>query len=125
MSPDYITGLAQTDGSFFCSIILSNRHLFGIQFRPKFSITADLNSLLVLEEIKKYFGCGDIIINKKNHSAEYIVSRLTDLMYVIIPHFNIHPVFCAKLHAFNLFSKIVLSLYNKNRTLESRKELLI
>lgn len=56
MSPGYITGLAQTDGSFFCSIILSTKHLFGIQFRPKFSITADLNSIHVLEQIKIYFG---------------------------------------------------------------------
>lgn len=125
MSPGYITGLAQTDGSFFCSIILSTKHLFGIQFRPKFSITADLNSIHVLEQIKIYFGCGDINVNKKNHSAEYVVSKLTDLMIIIIPHFKNHPVFCAKLHAFNLFAQIVTSLFEKNkRTLEGRRELL-
>ena len=46
MSPDYITGLSQTDGSFFCSVIMSSRHKFGLQFRPKFTLTADLDSAI-------------------------------------------------------------------------------
>lgn len=126
MTPGYITGLTQTDGSFFCSIALAPLHLFGLQFRPKFSITCDLNSIHVLEEIKLYFGCGKITINKKNHSAEYVVSKLSDLVNIIIPHFKEYPVFCAKLHAFTLFSQIVLSLNGKNkRNIEGRRELLI
>ena len=126
MNPGYITGLAQTDGSFFCTLSLSLKHLFGIQFRPKFSITCDLNSINVLEEIKTYFNCGTITINVKNHSAEYVVSKISDLINIIIPHFLNFPLFCAKLHAFNIFVKIVNALYNKtHRTLEGRQELLI
>jgi len=49
LSPGYISGLTQSDGSFFCSIILSPKHRFGLQFRPKFTITADLDSKYVLE----------------------------------------------------------------------------
>ena len=52
MSYGYISGLTQTDGSFFCSIILSPKHRFGLQFRPKFTITADLDSKHVLDSIK-------------------------------------------------------------------------
>jgi len=69
MSPGYISGLVQTDGSFFCSITLSDKHLFGLQFRPKFTITTDLNSKYVLDSILLYFGCGKITINIKNHTA--------------------------------------------------------
>ena len=43
LSPGYISGLTQTDGSFFCSVIISSKHRFGLQFRPKFTITADLD----------------------------------------------------------------------------------
>ena len=41
-------------------------------------------------------------------------------------HFLNYPVFCAKLHAFKLFSQIVSTLSTKdNRTIEGRIELLI
>jgi len=126
-----ITGLTQTDGSFFCSIILSPKHRFGLQFRPKFTITADLNSKYVLDSIHSYFGCGKVTINTKNYTAEYEVVKLEDLKKNIIPHFKDYPVFCAKLHAFNLFSEIVyfyfylFSLCNKEkRTIEGRRVLL-
>jgi len=47
------------------------------------------------------------------------------LKQIIIPHFKKYPFFCAKLHAFNLFSEIVNALYNKDkRTIEGRRKLL-
>src|SRR5881394_734762 len=106
MSPGYISGLTQTDGSFFCSIILSSKHRFGIQFRPKFTITADVDSKYVLDTIQLYFSCGNVSINNKNHTAEYQVEKLEDLKNKIISHFQKYSVFCAKLHAFNLFYQI-------------------
>jgi hypothetical protein len=125
LSPGYITGLVQTDGSFFCTIALSTKHRFGLQFRPKFTITADLNSKYVLISILNYFSCGNITENIKNHTAEFEVTRIEELYKIIIPHFNKYPLFCSKLHAFNLFSKIVYFLFNKEkRTLEGRRELL-
>ena len=64
ITPGYISGLTQTDGSFFCSISLSSKHLFGIQFRPKFTITADLDSKYVLDSVQSYFQqSGKININ--------------------------------------------------------------
>ena len=125
LSAGYITGLAQTDGSFFCSIVLSSKHRFGIQFRPKFCITADLDSKYVLDDIQKYFNCGKVNINLKNHTAELLVEKLEDLKSIIIPHFQNNPVFCAKLHAFYLFKEIVEALCNKEkRTIEGRREML-
>lgn len=125
MSPGYISGLTQTDGSFFCSIILSSKHRFGLQFRPKFTITADLDSKYVLDEIQLFFGCGYVTVNNRNHTAEFLVERLEELKNKIIPHFINYPVFCAKLHAFNLLNLIVTALINKEkRTIEGRRELL-
>jgi LAGLIDADG endonuclease len=122
LTPGYITGLTQTDGSFFCSIIISN--VGNIKFIPVFDITADLTSKYVLEEIHKYFGCGYIGISMKNHTASYRVTKLTDLLNIIIPHFNLHYLFCAKLHAFNLFQLIVeVLIKNKTKDVECQKKL--
>jgi len=66
-----------------------------------------------------------VTINKQNYTAEFEVVRLEDLNNIIIPHFTNYPVFCAKLHAFNLFKEIVIALFNKDkRTIEGRRELL-
>ena len=125
LSPGYISGLAQTDGSFFCSVVISTKHRFGLQFRPKFTLTADLDSKYVLDSIAQYFGCGKVNTNLKTHSAEYLVERIEDLQNIIVPHFLNYSVFCAKLHAFKLFSQIVSTLSTKdNRTIEGRIELL-
>lgn len=125
LSPDYISGLAQTDGSFFCSVVISTKHRFGLQFRPKFTLTADLDSKYVLDSIAQYFCCGKVTTNLKTHSAEYVVEKLENLKNIIIPHFLNYPVFCAKLHAFKLFKQIVSILSTKdNRTIEGRIELL-
>lgn len=125
LSPGYISGLTQTDGSFFCSVILSPKHRFGIQFRPKYTITADLDSKYVLDSIQAYFNCGIVTVNNQKHTAEFVVNKLEDLNNIIIPHFNIYSVFCGKLHAFKLFKEIVTALFNKEkRTLEERRELL-
>ncbi len=125
LSPGYISGLTQSDGSFFCSISLSSRHRFGIQFRPRFTITADLDSKHVLKSIKLFFNCGKIFVNEKNYTAELLIEKIEDLYSIIIPHFINYPVFCGKLHAFKFFKEIVEALYFKEkRTIEGRRDLL-
>ena len=92
LSPGYISGLAQTDGSFFCSVVISTKHRFGLQFRPKFTLTADLDSKYVLDSIAQYFSCGKVNTNLKTHSAEYLVERIEDLQNIIIPHFTLGQI---------------------------------
>jgi hypothetical protein len=61
----------------------------------------------------------------KTNSAVFLVRKLSDLYNIIIPHLKNYPVHCAKLHAFNLFTKIVSALQNKEmKSLEERRELL-
>ena len=78
-----------------------------------------------MDNIQQYFNCGKVNINFQNYTAEFLVDRLEDLKTKIVPHFQNYPVFCAKLHAFNLFKEIVIALSNKDkRTIEGRRELL-
>jgi hypothetical protein len=113
LTPGYITGLTQTDGSFSCGIVITATK--SINFRPCFQITADLTSKFVLDKICKYFSCGNVTINKEQHTANFVVTKTDDLLNIIIPHFNLFPLFCAKLHAFELFKLIINEkIKNKN-----------
>lgn len=122
LSPGYITGLTQTDGSFSCGISIINKRL--LNFRPVYQITVDLTSKHVLDSIISYFGCGKITIEISRHTATYQVTKITDLLNIIIPHFNEHPLFCAKLHAFNLFKLIIENLNNNiHKGIEGKKKI--
>lgn len=117
--------MSQTDGSFNCSLKSSKTCRFGIQFSPEFNICAEIGSIQVLKLIQDYFGCGHVYTNPKTNSATFVVTKLSDLYTIILPHFSKHQVHCAKLHAFKLFTKIVSALYNKEmKSLEERRELL-
>lgn len=123
LSPGYITGLAQTDGSFSCLISISSG---AVKFIPNFTITTDLDSKYVLEDILKYFKCGRINIDVKDNTANLVVSSRKEFIDIIFPHFDKHPLFCSKLHSYNLLKKIVYNLIdNKHKTNEGQKELAI
>jgi len=113
LTPGYITGLTQTDGCFSCGFIVTPNKT--LSFALIFIITADLPCKYVLDEICKYFGCGNVNINKPNNTANFVVTKTDDLLNIIIPHFNENPLFCAKLHAFDLFKLIINEkIKNKN-----------
>jgi hypothetical protein len=58
---------------------------------------------------------GSVTISKLNHTANFKVTKTDDLLNIIIPHFNLFPLFCAKLHAFELFKLIINEkINNKN-----------
>ena len=118
----YISGLTQSDGSFFCSIekVIKKDKSKGLTFTPIFDLTADLDSKHALDLIQNYFCCGSVSINYKDSTARYRVINRADLINIIIPHFKAYPVFFNKLHAFNLFIQILehLSLKPKDRDLK-------
>lgn len=120
INPWYISGLVQADGSFFCVLSKKANALYGLQFRPKFVITIDLDSVSVLINIKNYFKCGTILTNR--NVAEFIVDNKKDIKNIIIPHFLQYPVVLDKLHSFNLFKNIVtILLDNTHRTKQKRR----
>lgn len=83
--PDYISGLVQADGSFYISLkkTVSSRKIIPYAI---FTLTQDLDSIGVLQLIQRKFACGHIYKNINKHSAELVVSTISELQSVIIPH---------------------------------------
>jgi hypothetical protein len=64
-----------------------------------------------LLQLQQFFGCG---LNRKNRkAATFIVTKLSDLINVIIPHFLNYPLFTQKAVDFRLFKQIILLMQNK------------
>lgn len=108
IDPYYISGLTQADGSFNCGISISkSKFTKTLGFKPIFDICLDIDSISVLIQIQKYFGCGRVSVVRSDNSVHFLVSNLQELKENIIPHFIKYPVFFNKLHAFELLVQIV------------------
>jgi LAGLIDADG endonuclease len=120
LTPEFISGFAQADGSFYCKISINEEKegTAAIKFRPSFTLTQDTSSCGVLFKILEYFNCGYISHSETRDCSEFHCTSLVDNLNVIIPHFRAFPLFDDKLHAFVLFSEIVSLLdFIKNNNL--------
>jgi hypothetical protein len=80
---------------------------YGLRIRATFTITQNLDSIGILEQVQSDFNCGNVFINKKRGSAEFVVSSILDLQKWIIPHFINYPLHYSKQRSFLIFLSIV------------------
>jgi hypothetical protein len=114
----WISGFTDGEGCFSVAVISNKTTRFGKQIFPEFVITQGAKSLPALEEIKKYFGCGNIFVNKRydNHNENlyrYCVRSLRELDQQIIPFFQRYPLRTYKQNDFIIFQKVVETMLEK------------
>ena len=119
----WISGFADGEGCFTISIINNPTTRFGKQIFPEFVITQGAKSLKTLEEIKKFFGCCSIILNKRydNHNENlyrYCVRSIEDLENKIIPFFEKFKLRTHKIKDFLIFKKVIMMMSQKRHLKE-------
>lgn len=114
LHPYFVTGFSDGESSFIASISHNPKNLLNWVVSSKFVISLHLAELPLLLSIQEFFGgIGFITKDFKNNKVSYTVTKLDDLVNVIIPHFNSFPLFTQKRLDFILWSKIVNLMYNK------------
>jgi len=125
----WITGFVDGEGCFSIAVIKNKTTKFGKQIFPEFVVTQGAKSLMALEKIKNFFGCGNIFVNKRydNHNENlyrYCVRSLDELNTKVIPFFKKHPLQTYKQKDFLIFEKVVkLMIKRKHLTAKGRKEI--
>ncbi len=114
----WIVGFTDGEGCFSISIFRNSTSKSGWQVFPEFVITQGEKSLSALELFEEYFECGRIFVNKRydNHSEHlyrYCVRSVRDLQEKVIPFFREHKLRTAKQKDFEIFTKIVMMIANK------------
>ncbi len=117
----WVVGFVDGEGCFSISVVKNVGCRLGWQVQHEFSVTQAAPSKSVLEELNGFFGCGSIIENNRrdNHRhrlMRYAVKRRSDLIDVIIPFFEDHPLKTAKQRDFESFSAVI-SLMKSDRHL--------
>ena len=82
----------------------------GFQVVHRFVVTQGASSASALEELQEFFGVGRVYRNRRhdNHREDllqYRVERRPDLLEVVIPFFEAHPLRTAKRRDFEKFAE--------------------
>ena len=108
----WVVGFVDGEGCFSISVVKNAGCRLGWQVQHEFSVTQASPSRSALEELIEFFGCGSIIENNRsdNHRyrmMRYAVKRRSDLIGLIIPFFEEHPLMTAKQKDFEYFCKVL------------------
>jgi hypothetical protein len=96
LTDDWVVGFVDGDGCF--KVVNTSLN----EKRYCFVVSQDKRSVNVLYALKQKFGCGSV--NKAGgNMREYRVTRKEELLEVILPFFQRHPLKTQKSHDFQLF----------------------
>jgi len=114
VSADYIVGLTDGEGCFYVNARDRNpRWTPAVQNHFYIKLREDNRELL--EEIKEGFGCGAVYFqrdNRPNHASCYRfeINSHRDILGVLIPFFEQHPLHGPKQEDFRIFREIAFAV---------------
>lgn len=102
LSPWQVTGLVDSEGSF--SISLS-----GNSIKLEFKVSQKIHSTVILNQLQKFFGCGSVVIdNRRTETHKFRVSKLSEVLGIIVPHFEKFPCLTSKALNYIDWKKVAL-----------------
>lgn len=114
LNPWFVTGFTDGDGSFTLYVSKATTGKLLCKVQPAFTIGLDYKDLILLQEIKKFFGeVGKIHTRKDGSGVQYVISSAKDLTNYVIPHFDTYPLCSQKKADYELFKEIVILIRNK------------
>jgi LAGLIDADG endonuclease len=114
----WVIGFVDGEGCFSIGFVQqpdrANRKGYktGYQVSHRFAVTQGVKSITCLERLQSFFEVGRIFINRRHdnhreHLAQYVVDRRTELIETIIPFFRNYPMLSSKQEDFEKFATCV------------------
>lgn len=125
VSKEYVVGLTDGEGCFYVNIWKSPSYKAGFGVQLHFHLKMQEIDKPLLEKVKNTLGCGAVYFQKEqraNHAQcyRYTVSSQQDILDVIIPFFQQHPLQSpSKKNNFKIFCQIA-SLVKKKAHLTEK-----
>jgi hypothetical protein len=112
VAPQWVVGFVDGEGCFSVPIFKNRTCRLGWQAQPEFTVVQGERSVSVLEDLKRFFGCGSVGVNRRhdNHRedlARFRVSSRGDLSRRILPFFEANPLRTAKASDFEKFVAVM------------------
>ena len=119
---DWIAGFTQSDGSFVVGFETQSGKL-SIRPRPMFILTQSYTEFEMFKALHSYLGVGRLQKNRNN--VTLIVTSINEIISVLIPLFDKHPLHGSKIMAYQIFKEVSLMMKaKKHLTLEGTLHIL-
>jgi hypothetical protein len=118
--PEWISGFTSGEGSFQVRVSKSTSHSIGSQVQLRFQITQQNRDKKLMEKIQIYFNCG--YLSERNDIVDFHVTKIDDMLNIIIPFFEKYPILGVKLENFKDFCEIAKLVKNKEHLTEEGLE---
>ncbi len=114
VDPNWVTGFVDGEGCFSIGFVRQpsrtsrKGYKTGYQVTHDFAVVQGARSVLVLHDLRRFFGCGAVYMNRRhdNHRENmhlYSVHRRADLLEKVIPFFERYPLRTSKAQDFAKF----------------------
>lgn len=114
IDPWFITGLFDAESSFVVIILKNSRYKTGWNVQARVQIKMHEKDRVLIQSIQEFFGGRGYVSKPNNNSTvEFRVSTLSDIVGVILPHFDNYPLITKKQSDYLLFKQIVSLMLNK------------
>lgn len=106
LNPDWIAGFVDGEGCFHVGINKNEGVRFGYQILPELTVVQHKDDINLLYRIRSAMKCGVV---RRNHGERFCwrVRDLKNLIELIIPFFEKHPLKSKKNIAFKKFARVV------------------
>jgi LAGLIDADG endonuclease len=102
----YISGFVDGEGCFCVSFQPGDRHRFGWEVRPSFSVSQNAERAELLYVIQDKWGCGFIRPDRSDKTLKFEVRNVGNLVAQVLPHFRKFPLMSSKQADFERFARI-------------------
>jgi LAGLIDADG endonuclease len=109
----YISGFVDGEGCFCVSFQPSDRHRFGWEARPSFSVSQNAERADLLYVIQDRWGCGFVRPDRSDKTLKFEVRNVGDLVAQVLPHFREFPLMSSKQADFGRFARICEAVSNR------------
>ena len=126
LKPWFVTGFSDAEASFQLVISPSITTKNGWQIRGRYEICLNYNDLPLLYSIQSFFGgIGYIKLQPVNRAASFVVTKLEDLVNIIIPHFDTYFLRSEKVRDYFIWKTCIELIKNKAHLTKSGLEEII
>jgi len=114
--PWFITGFTDAEGCFYINITKNNKYKTVWYVEICFQIGLNNKDRAILEQIKNYFGVGNIYI--LNENSVLLIIKSPKELKVVIDHFDSYPLLTKKFEDYIFFKHAFDIVKNKNHLTE-------
>src|ERR1700761_3318430 len=105
LNPNWVTGFSDAEGCF--TVIITKGSALKWRVIVSFEINLHIKDITILHQIHKFFGVGSVTSRPARALCVYRVTKIEDLVNVIIPHFIAYPLISQKHADYLLWSEVV------------------